>query len=69
MFSFRFVRYLRYSSSQNAKEKVNEVTEVQKSFTKHDFEIDVVEEILPLQRVSQLYYYRISSFFWSLTLA
>jgi len=30
------------------------VADVQKSLNKHDYEIDVVEEILPLHRVSAL---------------
>lgn len=44
-------RYHDYSSSQNAREKVGEVSDIQKSLSKHDYEIDVVEDILPLQRV------------------
>ena len=47
-------RYLDYSSTQNSKEKVSEVSDIQKGLCKHDYEIDVVEEILPLQRVRVL---------------
>jgi len=51
--STRYSRYLDYSSSQNAKVKATEVMDMQRKLCRHDYEIDVIEEISPLQRVSQ----------------
>ncbi|XP_067927943.1 dedicator of cytokinesis protein 7-like [Watersipora subatra] len=43
-------RYLAYSSSQNSKESVQRVVDIQKGLKKHDYEIDVLEDPPLIQR-------------------